>query len=91
MSNAPILDLIKHVNNIFARYEKVNLLTGENFNVFKILKLGSSEVRMHSAFLAELLSPKGSHGQNSIFLNLFVNKFCFKQNFIEAEHAQVSV
>ena len=43
--------LLMQVNNLFARYEKVNELTSDNFNVFSILKLESSEVRMHSAFL----------------------------------------
>ena len=47
-------------------------LSGENFNVFEILSLSSAEVRTHSAFIAELLDPKGCHGQGSIFLELFV-------------------
>ena len=29
---------------------------GENFNVFSVLGLSTSEVRLHSSFLAELLS-----------------------------------
>lgn len=32
------------------------------------------EVRTHSAFIYELLNPKGSHNQNKVFLKLFVEK-----------------
>ena len=64
--------LLDQVNAITAKYRKINDLTGENFNVFRILKLESSEVRMHSAFIAELLNPHGSHGQRDVFLKLFV-------------------
>lgn len=59
-------NLFGQVNALISKYKKVNELTGENFNVFKILKLESSEVRMHSAFIAELLNPKGSHTQNCL-------------------------
>jgi len=34
-------------------------------------------VRIHSAFLAELLNPQGSHGQGDIFLKLFVKDHDF--------------
>ena len=40
---------------------------GENFNIFKVLGLSSSEVRLHSAFLAELLNPNGDHWKESQF------------------------
>ena len=35
---------------------------GDCFNVFNTLGLRSNEVRLHSAFLAELLNPDGNHG-----------------------------
>lgn len=46
---------------------------GENFNIFKVLGLSSSEVRLHSAFLAELLNPNGDHGLEDKFLLLFLD------------------
>lgn len=46
---------------------------GENFNIFKVLGLSSSEVRLHSAFLAELLNPNGDHGLGDKFLLLFLD------------------
>lgn len=51
--------------------QRLALLSGENFNVFRILGLESREVRMHSAFLGELLNPAGSHGLRDAFLKLF--------------------
>lgn len=45
---------------------------GENFNVFKVLGLSTSEIRLHSAFIAELLNPNGDHGLENHFLDSFV-------------------
>ena len=47
---------------------------GESFNIFNVLGLTSNEVRLHSAFIAELLNPKGAHGCGCIFLQEFVEK-----------------
>ena len=48
---------------------------GENFNVFKVLDLQRDEERLHSAFIAELLNPKGAHGMKDTFLKLFKDIF----------------
>ncbi|MBD3591514.1 PD-(D/E)XK nuclease family protein [Bacteroides sp. GM023] len=45
---------------------------GENFNIFSILKLSRVEVRLHSAFIVELLNPKGAHGLKDKFLRSFL-------------------
>lgn len=47
---------------------------GENFNVFNVLGLWSEEVKLHSAMLAELLNPEGSHGCGEAFLKIFIEK-----------------
>jgi hypothetical protein len=59
--------------------EKLAALSGENFNVFRILKLETREVRMHSAFLGELLNPVGSHGLKDTFLRLFTELIGFSE------------
>ena len=46
---------------------------GEKFNLFKTINVTTDEVRLHSRFLAELLNPAGTHGQESFFLNKFKN------------------
>ena len=47
-------------------------LRGEFFNVFEILNLETNETRTHSAFLAALLDPDGSHGAGDSFLRSFI-------------------
>ena len=74
MSDTKIERLLSEISVIQKHYEEIARLTGENFNVFKILNLSTSEVRTHSAFLAELLNPNGSHNQGAIYLQLFIDK-----------------
>ena len=47
------------------RYHK-----GENYNLFSILRIEGSELK-HSALIANLLDPKGSHGCGDAFLRAF--------------------
>jgi PD-(D/E)XK nuclease superfamily len=69
-----IQSLLTHLSVIQKKYDEIAELTGENFNIFKVLKMEAREVRTHSAFLSELLNPKGSHGQGDTFLKLFINE-----------------
>jgi len=46
---------------------------GELFNIFDVLGVSSSEVRTHTAFLAELLNPNGSHSLGSFPLQSFIS------------------
>ncbi len=66
--------LFSEVKTIRMKYELLANITGENFNIFHILGLQTDEVRLHSAFLAELLNPNGSHNQGDRFLTLFINQ-----------------
>src|SRR5690242_11558298 len=65
-------NLLGSVYRISNEYEKIAQVTGENFNVFRILKVDRKEVRMHSSFLAELLNPSGCHGCGDVFLKMFI-------------------
>ncbi len=42
------------------------------FNLFRLLGRERDEIHTHSALMAELLSPEGSHGQGKIFLEKFL-------------------
>lgn len=84
-------NLFEKVNVITTNYGKLIESSGENFNIFKILKLHSSEVRLHSAFIAELLNPQGSHGQKDVFLKLFIDKFQFKNNEFYTQGVTVEI
>ena len=66
--------LFLEVKKIHAKHEQIARETGANFNIFKILGVQSSEVQLHSAFIAELLNPKGSHGQGTLFLEFFMEQ-----------------
>jgi hypothetical protein len=52
--------------------EALSRANGESFNLFDVLHVGHYEVRTHSPLLAELLNPKGSHGQGTVFLRHFL-------------------
>jgi hypothetical protein len=62
--------LLDQICLIKSHYDRISELNGENFNIFQIVGIESSELA-HSRFLAELLNPKGSHGQKDTFLKLF--------------------
>lgn len=64
--------IILHAAQLRKKREEIDRVTGRNFNLFSILNLSTSENRTHSAFLRELLDPKGSHGQGDVFLRLFI-------------------
>lgn len=73
---ASMNQLLNEVQTISKTYNRIAEATGENFNIFSTLEVESDEVRTHSRFLAELLDPKGSHGQKDEFIKLFKDQFC---------------
>ena len=67
--------LLKQVSRIVAKEKALHeekKKNGEYYNIFKILDLQTSEVRLHSAFLAELLNPERAHGLKDKFLQAFI-------------------
>ena len=70
-------EILCRVNEILQIHDKVEKEKGEKFNYFSVLKIEKAEVK-HSAFIAELLNPKGLHGQGNIFLNLFIDLIQYK-------------
>lgn len=66
--------LLKQTEKIIEKYDAIDKATGGKFNIFTILERDRSETR-HSRFLAELLNPKGSHGQGGLYLGLFYKMF----------------
>lgn len=84
--NAFIMDeltkLIKQVSAILVRektQQEEKRKRGERFNIFEILGLQTSEVRLHSAIIAELLNPKGNHGLGDKLLKAFIDDIITKQ------------
>lgn len=66
-------DFLLFAEIIYTKNKEIEKLKGENFNIFNILDMRENEVKTHSAFIAELLNPKGSHNLKSAFLNLFID------------------
>ncbi|WP_405606235.1 PD-(D/E)XK nuclease family protein [Polaribacter sp. Asnod1-A03] len=80
--------ILKRVAEISNKYEQLNKISGNGFNVFDVINVTTNEVRLHSKFIAELLNPKGSHGQGDVFLRHFVDQFKIQ---IDTESATVYV
>lgn len=67
--------LIDKVKAQIDLYEKHKELSGENFNIFSIMSMENDEVFTHSAIIAELLNPSGTHGMGEKPLKLFIEQF----------------
>ena len=69
------LKTLESISKLYEQEKKVEEKKreeGEFFNVFNTIGLRTEEVRLHSAFIAELLNPKGSHGLSQLFLQAFL-------------------
>ena len=66
-----IESLLGQVRLLKDKYDALAAANGANFNVFALLGRETDEVHTHSAILADLLDPKGSHGQGVAFARLF--------------------
>lgn len=67
-----ITNILNQVNLVKSKYDEIANVTGENFNIFSVLKMERKEVKTHSAFISELLNPKGKHGLGAKPLELFI-------------------
>lgn len=69
--------LLKDIEILNHKNLELKRKTAEGFNIFSTLLKPSDEVNLHSKFIYELLNPKGSHQQGSLFLNLFFKEIEF--------------
>ena len=72
-SEARLESILAQVRVLKAKYDERAEVTGENFNFFSFLNMERDEVK-HSAIIAELLNPNGSHSQGKLFLKLFLEQ-----------------
>ena len=89
-----IKNLLQQVSIIQRKYDEIAKITGENFNIFSVMRAESDEVRTHSRIIAEFLNPKGIHNQGSIFLKLFFEEIKILEtikNDFDYDNAQVLV
>jgi hypothetical protein len=81
-----VKEVISKTKMLLKQEEKIRLLKGEDFNLFKILKVEHFENNTHSAFIAELLNPKGSHQKGNTFLKLFLKRILKKHFNFTSQH-----
>ena len=71
-----IQKLINKVEAIRQKAEKIHRKSydhGDEFDVFSVVGFWNEEVKFHSAIIAELLDPHGSHGAGDFYLKQFLN------------------
>ncbi len=86
-------DIAKLLNDVSIRVKNIDehqRKHGELFNIFSIAKVDRLEVNTHSAMIAELLNPSGSHGQGDKFLTLFLNILMPDELFEGTKNAHIS-
>lgn len=67
--------LLRKTTAIYEKYRAITEASGDNYNLFRVIGLTSDEVKIHSAFLANILNPQANHGQKNVFLSLFTQEF----------------
>lgn len=68
---------VRSINELLKReqlIEEERYKRGEKYNIFQIMSMESDEVNTHSAILANMLNPCGSHGCGDMFLKLFLSQ-----------------
>ena len=80
-----IKPLLSKVHTIVKQQKEIEVVKGENFNIFSILKMEAKENATHSAFLGELLNPKGTHSKGDAFLKLFLETVNYSSKVKEAK------
>ena len=81
-----IESILAEISEIYRKAEKNRLekvKQGEFFNVFNTIGLRTEEVRLHSAFIAELLNPQGMHGLSSQFLEAFLKILGYPKDYLD--------
>ena len=78
--------MLESISKLYEQEKKVEEKKreeGEFFNVFNTIGLRTEEVRLHSAFIAELLNPKGSHGLSQRFLQAFLEVIGVQDDYFD--------
>ena len=66
--------LLDGISLLSRTYKEMEDARGENYNLFRVIDMTSDETSVHSAFLADLLNPKGLHHAGDAFLRLFLEQ-----------------
>lgn len=83
-------NLLRATKRIVKHHNELMVAKGDHFNLFSVLNIETKENRTHSAFLAELLNPKGTHLMGDVFLKLFLVVVKHNDKFKEQEDKKFS-
>ena len=72
MENNLFRTWLNSITQIIKKQQEIAAIRGENYNLFRVIHMTSNETSVHSAFIADLLNPKGLHGMGDEYLRLFV-------------------
>lgn len=90
-----LLSQVRIISQKLKEQREAKFERGEDFNIFKDLGFISDEVHLHSMFLANLLNPKGSHGQKEKFLTSFLemlhDRIPSKSNYLDMDASNFTV
>ena len=93
MDTTSILNLLSNTKKVVDKHEKESKARGEDFNIFSVLGMESSETKTHSGMIVALLDPKGNHYQETTFLKLYLDEIGYEygnenlsQVKVKAEH-----
>ena len=81
MNEHRLKSLLEITKEIIYQNEELRKAKKEDFNIFEILKVERYEEHTHSAFIAELLKPDGSHLLGNVFLLRFLESIQFEGDF----------
>jgi hypothetical protein len=90
METKNLKKVLKDTKRIIKHHNELTVAKGEHFNLFSVLKIETRENNTHSAFLAELLNPNGSHRMGDVFLKHFITTIEHSNSF-ETKNAKVKV
>lgn len=89
IANKDIKFFFKEIEILNLQNEKLLEYSHSRFNIFTIIREGTEEVGLHSAFIGELLNPKGLHQMGSTFLELFLNEVLPENEKLKIENTSV--
>lgn len=90
-SISSIQKLFSNYKLLKPRLDEINKYEAEYFNIFNILKLDYSEVRVHTPFIANLLNPKGTHAQGDLFYKAFIEMVLNDEIFEKYNPAKITI
>lgn len=81
--------LLKDISAVSRKYEFIHQKTGANFNILDIVNIACDEVAI-CKIIYELINPRGSHCQGSLYLKLFF-EHVLDLKFSESDYKELNV